>query len=430
MTKQKKVNPKTAAAKSALIALSQAMQENQKVIEAMTGDCPSVNELLIEHYKTESNCKTFKTFHQWKAEGYKVKKGEKAYRVWGSPLKAKKAAEDNEQQKDEEKKYKFWPMCSLFNESQVEPLTDKPESDSKESEDKPENKKTETEGQQEAEERATAFVPNEAFVCADYEEKQEAKIERLENRAARLESQSNACYERSHALVEHIPMGQPVLVGHHSEAGHRRAVNKSWGLMGKSVQLDKKAAATRSRAAGVGTGGISSNDPKAFDKLQGKLDKLIKRQEMMKSVNKIVRAKGDDKDACIAAIVDAGLLNEKLASEKVEPDHCGRVGFASYELSNNNAEINRLKKRIAGLKALHGKSFAVENDGFSGCINNGQVQFDFKGGKPSEEARKLLKSYAFKWSRYQGAWVRKVTNNAVCAAEVLVERLNKLEAIY
>ena len=44
--------------------------------------------------------------------------------------------------------------------------------------------------------------------------------------------------------------------------------------------------------------------------------------------------------------------------------------------------------------------------------DNGQVQVHFSY-KPSEETRKVLKSYplSLKWSRYSTAWVRKITPN-------------------
>lgn len=57
-----------------------------------------------------------------------IEAGSKSYRVWGSPLKAKKtgegeqAAPESDNKTDAEKTFKFWPMCSLFNESQVELL--------------------------------------------------------------------------------------------------------------------------------------------------------------------------------------------------------------------------------------------------------------------------------------------------------------------
>jgi len=71
-----------------------------------------------------------------------------------------------------------------------------------------------------------------------------------------------------------------------------------------------------------------------------------------------------------------------------------------------------------------------ENDDFSMTIDNGRVCVEFAGGKPSDNVRTLLKRSAFKWSRYQGSWVRKATANAVAAARRLLEQLKAVDEIY
>jgi hypothetical protein len=60
------------------------------------------------------------------------------------------------------------------------------------------------------------------------------------------------------------------------------------------------------------------------------------------------------------------LLSEAQAAEILKPDDCGRVGFASYFLSNNNAEICRIKHRVAELECLrNSEPLKFENDDFS-----------------------------------------------------------------
>src|SRR4051794_4138295 len=58
--------------------------------------------------------------------------------------------------------------------------------------------------------------------------------ERLERRAERLrgwadgrDAKADAAYEASRAATEHIPFGQPILIGHHSERGHRADLDRS-----------------------------------------------------------------------------------------------------------------------------------------------------------------------------------------------------------
>ncbi len=65
--------------------------------------------------------------------------------------------------------------------------------------------------------------------------------DRLHTASDRAESRSQEAYERSNALVENIPLGQPILIGHHSQRGHEKTLEKSRNAMDTSVQEQKKA---------------------------------------------------------------------------------------------------------------------------------------------------------------------------------------------
>ncbi|MGF1871979.1 hypothetical protein [Photobacterium indicum] len=53
---------------------------------------------------------------------------------------------------------------------------------------------------------------------------------------------------------------------------------------------------------------------------------------------------------------------------------------------------------------------------------DGRIKFTFDD-KPTETIRTLIKSYGFKWSRYNGAWVRKITANGIASAQRLAQKL-------
>jgi len=109
------------------------------------------------------------------------------------------------------------------------------------------------------------------------QERAKMKAERLQNAACNAESKSNSYYERSHSAVEHIPMGQPILVGHHSEARHRRDLEKSWSSMSKSVEMSKKAQEYESRAAywEKMSGKIDLSMPECIDFYEYELEKAV-----------------------------------------------------------------------------------------------------------------------------------------------------------
>ncbi|MDA3867757.1 MAG: ArdC family protein [Salinivirgaceae bacterium] len=94
-----------------LIALSVVMRQ---LIEV--GKVESVNEGLKEMYIDENpDINEFKTFRQWKEEGATVRKGEKAFVIWGQPRKAEQTTDESE----ESEEYKYWPICYLFANTQV-----------------------------------------------------------------------------------------------------------------------------------------------------------------------------------------------------------------------------------------------------------------------------------------------------------------------
>ena len=236
----------------------------------------------------------------------------------------------------------------------------------------------------------------------DYAERKEARIDRLESRAARAQAESAAAYNTARSVMDHIPPGQPILVGHHSERHHRRDLDKIDRNMRKSVEADEKASyyASRAEAAASNTA-ISSDDPEAMEKLQSRLEDLQADQAMMKAVNAYYR-KHKTLDGCPELTPEARQGIEKSWSMGW---YVG-IPFPPYALSNNNAEINRTKKRIEALRVVDEMEHVeIEFDGgmivTNEEINRVQIIFD---AKPDEAVRRELKSWGFRWSPREGAW--------------------------
>lgn len=153
---------------------------------------------------------------------------------------------------------------------------------------------------------------------------------------------------------------------------------------------------------------VMSGDSDALDRLREKLTACNKAQETMKAVNAAIR-KNDR-----AAIVSL-LGSEEKADEILKPDFCGRIGFASYSLTNNRAEIKRLEDRISEIekrKAVTPKEITVNGVRVVENPNAMRLQVFFEG-KPAPDIIALMKSNAFKWAPSIGAWQRQLTNNAI-----------------
>ena len=194
------------------------------------------------------------------------------------------------------------------------------------------------------------------------------------------------------------------------------------------MDAQKKSAYYAEKAASVGKGGISSDDPDAIMKLTAKLQKMEDDQTLMKAANRIVRAKKKTDQEKVAALGELG-IGETAAAKLLEPDFGGRLGFPGYMLTNNNANIKRVKARIAELEVSQDRTDVEEtHEGFVYREDTGEnrVMFEFDG-KPKEEVRTVLKSHGFKWSPSRMAWIRKLNGNGMWAGKKVKEALLPME---
>lgn len=76
----------------------------------------------------------------------------------------------------------------------------------------------------------------------------ERRAEALDAKAERLAAEASAHSEASHAATAGIPFGQPILVGHHSERRHRRAIERSDNAMRKAVDTHRASEDAAGRA--------------------------------------------------------------------------------------------------------------------------------------------------------------------------------------
>jgi hypothetical protein len=93
-------------------------------------------------------------------------------------------------------------------------------------------------------------------LCREIDDEDQTLLDRAEERSGRFEAYSERRSDEAEraqkavaAIVEHIPLGQPILVGHHSERRARRDVERIDGGMRKSVSLFHTAEYWERRAA-------------------------------------------------------------------------------------------------------------------------------------------------------------------------------------
>lgn len=160
---------------------------------------------------------------------------------------------------------------------------------------------------------------------------------------------------------------------------------------------------------------ISADDPNAIQKLEDKLKELQGLQGRMKAANAYYR-KNKTLDGCPGLSPEQ---IEKLKSTMLQKWHPGDKPFFPWQLSNNSAEIRRVKARIEQLTqqrriAYVGWKFDDGTVEANQEENRLQIFFD---QKPDDETRTALKANSFRWAPSAGAWQRQLNDNAIWAAD-------------
>lgn len=166
----------------------------------------------------------------------------------------------------------------------------------------------------------------------------------------------------------------------------------------------------------VGMGGISADDPNAIEKLEEKLARLERTQQTMKDINAYYRKHGT-LDGCTLASEE---VIRKIKADMKSSWRFSDKPFESYTLSNQNAEIRRLRGRIEELRKQKtepppaGWDFDGGEVVVSTSANRLQIIFY---DKPGDDLRQELKQNGFHWAPSVGVWQRQLTKNALYAAK-------------
>ena len=178
--------------------------------------------------------------------------------------------------------------------------------------------------------------------------------------------------------------------------------------MGEYMEIEKLLDKIKS----VGTGGISADDDLAVEKLTKKLEGMESQQAMMKAVNAYYR-KHKTLEGCPELTAEQV---EKVKASMSQDWRKDPVPFPSYLLTNNNANIRRVRQRIEELRQkteFVGWTFPGGEAKVNEAENRLQLIFE---DKPDADTRQALKSEGFKWAPSQGAWQRQLNQNAIRAA--------------
>jgi hypothetical protein len=221
-------------------------------------------------------------------------------------------------------------------------------------------------------------------------------------------------------------------MGHYSERGDRAFRGRIHSMTTRGFADVEAAQRLRAKAEAVGSGGISSDDPEAIDKLREQLAGVEQMQAKMKRVNLAIRRNAKEGQAAqLAALVALG-YSEAAGLQMLKPDFAGRIGFADYQLSNNNANARRIRERIAQLEQ-RAAEVASNPEPAEKVIAGVRIVEDTAdnrlrlifANKPAEAVRDALKRNGFRWSPTAGAWQRQISNGAKYAAQSVLQSLER-----
>jgi hypothetical protein len=232
-------------------------------------------------------------------------------------------------------------------------------------------------------------------------ERLENKLEKRREWADKAETRSAQLSSESHRMMDAIPMGQPILIGHHSEKRDRNYRNRAWNKMGAAVERSKMAEHHTARAAGIEVAletSIFSDDPDAIEAIEARIAENEAKRERMKLINKLY--KKSDSEGLKALGLDLEALKAKLAAAG---GYWGKAPHLPYELSNLGGRIASDKKRIEDVKMRQRRAAEAEAapGGVSLKFGQGRAQVTF-AEKPAREILDALKAADFHWSG--GSW--------------------------
>ena len=164
---------------------------------------------------------------------------------------------------------------------------------------------------------------------------------------------------------------------------------------------------------------IMAGDADAIDRLTVELNNAERRQVSMKAANKAIRANAKAGQAHQAtALMDLG-YSEIDAMDLLNPRFSRGQGFPAFSLTNNQANIRRMRERLEKITAAKARPVETVE-----CSNGVTLEDDapanrvrlYFPGKPSEAIRSELKSSGFRWAPSVGAWQAYRNHNSLATA--------------
>jgi hypothetical protein len=233
------------------------------------------------------------------------------------------------------------------------------------------------------------------------------KLAKREEWAEKARARSAARFTAAHTLADQIPLGQPILVGHHSEGRARRDAERIHTNLGAGVAEGKLAEHHDSKAAGLAgqlDRSVFSDDADAIEQLTARIAEREAECERVKALNVAIRRE-------MRAGLAEGWLDRIGATEAERAAISANVRthwkhepvFPAYVLANLRGRIAADRERIKAIEARRARVAGAE-EAPGGVLVEGDayVRVTF-AEKPTRKELDALKAAGFRWSG--GSWI-------------------------
>jgi hypothetical protein len=258
----------------------------------------------------------------------------------------------------------------------------------------------------------------------------ERRLEKRREWADKAAGRAAAACDTAHRIGERFEMGQPILVGHHSEAKARRDQGRMDSCMHQAVENTDKARHHESKATNLEAAlerTIFDDDQDAIERLEERAAAREAEAEHCKFVNaqfkRMKRAMAKGGGGYGTAKVLAELVRLAVVTEAEGVQIAKTMALCpwesaphpGYHLTNLRASIRRDRDRIEQIKARREAGARAEAAGGVEIkdVGNGAVLVTF-AEKPEREILDALKAAGFWWGK--GSWYGPKDKLPACVA--------------
>lgn len=224
------------------------------------------------------------------------------------------------------------------------------------------------------------------------------KLEKRQEWAVKASGRSDAAYAASTRIADGIPLGQPILIGHHSEKRARRDQARIHSAMSRSVEQQKLAAHHVSKAAGLEAqleSHIFSDDEDAIERLEQKIAELEALCDKLTAANRAWRKGGRQELETQFGVALAA------AAAKVMGQGYSWIR-SPFNLTSDRAEIRRCRARIEHIRKMRARTEEAESAGGVVVRGNDNWCIVTFADKPDRMILGELKRAGFRWG--SGSW--------------------------